>query len=317
MAAGPLYSFGPFQLDAGARRLTRDGAALPVAACHLDVLAALVARAGTVVAKNALVEAAWPDVAVTDNSLEQAVSGLRRALGPAPGGDTYIQTLPRQGYRFNETVRTESARASDAELESLIAPHRAWVEGRAALESLDAGRIARARAAFETVLQASPADAIAHVGLANAYVMQFDRSGMLQWARQFGGKGDGDNVFGLAVGLTHLIVTGAADGALPGQTFVGGQDAFYRLYDFTGAEAGTREFGNGLNDFGAGAAADARALYIAGTKNGAALGLAPIGDNDAFVMKMAPKPLEKDEVQPGRAPARGGARGGRAGRAGN
>ena len=63
-------------------------------------------------------------------------------------------------------------------------------------------------------------------GLWDAYVMQFDRSGTLQWTRQFGGKGDGDNVFGLAVGLTHLIVTGAADGALPGQTFVGGQDAF-------------------------------------------------------------------------------------------
>jgi beta-propeller repeat-containing protein len=158
-------------------------------------------------------------------------------------------------------------------------------------------------------------------GLWDAYVMQFDRDGMLQWARQFGGAGDGDNVFGLAVGLTHLLVTGAADGELPGQTFVGGQDAFYRLYDFTGAEAGTREFGNGLNDFGGGAAADARAFYIAGTKNGAALSLTPIGDNDAFVMKMAPKPLEKEDVKIDRPPARrgagGGARGGRAGRAGN
>jgi hypothetical protein len=153
-------------------------------------------------------------------------------------------------------------------------------------------------------------------GLWDAYVMQFDLDGKLQWTRQFGGSGDGDNVQGLAVGLTHLLVTGAADGALPGQPFVGGVDAFYRLFDFTGAEAGTREFGNGLNDFGSGAAADARAFYIAGTKNGAALGLTPIGDNDAFVMKMAPKPLEKEDVKLGPAPVRGGARGGRAGRAG-
>jgi tetratricopeptide (TPR) repeat protein len=102
------------------------------------------------------------------------VSVLRRALGPAPGGESFIETVPRQGYRFVEGVRTESARASDAELESLIAPHRAWVEGRAALESLDAGRIARARAAFETVLQATPDDAIAHVGLANACAMHFE-----------------------------------------------------------------------------------------------------------------------------------------------
>lgn len=154
------------------------------------------------------------------------------------------------------------------------------------------------------------------VGTWDSFVMQFDSSGNPQWTRQFGAR-DNDNVFGLAVGLTHLLVTGAADGPLPGQTFVGGQDAFYRFYDFTGAEAGTREFGNGFNDYGTAAAADARAFYLVGTKNGAALGLASVGDNDAFVLKMAPKPPEKDEVQPGRAPARGGARGGgRAGRAG-
>jgi len=64
-----------------------------------------------------------------------------------------------------------------------------------------------------------------------------------------------------------------------------------------------------------------RAFYIAGSKNGAALGLTGVGDNDAFVMKIAPKPLDKEDVKLGPAPgqggARGGARGGRAGRAGN
>ena len=172
--AGPIYEFGPFQLDAGARRLTRDGAPQAVSARHVDVLVALVARAGTVVSKDALVDIAWREVAVTDNSLEQAVSALRRTLGPLPGGDPYIQTVPRQGYRFVADVRTPSPRASDAELEALIAPHRAWVEGRAALESLAADRIAGARAAFERVLEASPDDAIAHIGIANACVMQFE-----------------------------------------------------------------------------------------------------------------------------------------------
>src|SRR5262249_13930487 len=127
----------------------------------------------------------------------------------------------------------------------------------------------------------------------DAYVRKFDSSGTPQWARQIAGPGDG-NVQGLAVGLTHALVTGAIDGALPGQAFVGGTAAFYRLYDFNGAEAGTREFGNGLNDWGSGAAADLRAFYIVGSKEGNALGLAPVGDNDAFVMKMAPKPLDKE-----------------------
>lgn len=176
MGAGPVYSFGPFQLDRGACRLTRDGAAVAVAARHLDVLAALLARAGTVVAKDTLVEQAWHGLAVTDNSLEQAISALRRTLGVAPGGDGYIETVPRQGYRFTGAVAVREARASDAELDAILAPHRAWIEGRAALESLDAGRMAAARAAFARALEASPGDPVAHVGMANACVMQFEAS---------------------------------------------------------------------------------------------------------------------------------------------
>ena len=169
-----IHTFGPFRLDVGARQLTRDGAALTVSARHFDVLVALAARAGTVITKDALVEAAWRDVAVTDNSLEQAVSALRRALGTTDSGRAFIETVPRQGYRFAADVQTQSARATDEGLEALMAPHRAWVEGRAALEALDASRVAAARAAFERVLQSAPDDPLGHVGLANACAMQFE-----------------------------------------------------------------------------------------------------------------------------------------------
>jgi DNA-binding winged helix-turn-helix (wHTH) protein len=174
VAVGPTYSFGPFQLEAGARRLTSEGAKVDVPARHVDVLVALVARAGDVVSKDALVDLAWRDVAVTDNSLEQAISALRKVLGRPNGGAHYIETVPRQGYRFVADVRTEAARATDDDLEALIAPYRAWVEGRAALESLSADKISRARAAFERVLEATPQDPIAHIGMANACAMQFE-----------------------------------------------------------------------------------------------------------------------------------------------
>jgi tetratricopeptide (TPR) repeat protein len=65
-------------------------------------------------------------------------------------------------------------RTTDAALEALLAPHRAWIEGRAALESLERGEIGRARAVFADVVAAAPAQASAHVGLANACVMQFE-----------------------------------------------------------------------------------------------------------------------------------------------
>ena len=174
MPSGAVHTFGPFQFDVGARQLTRDGAVLKVPARHLDVLAALLARPGAVVPKDALVVAAWSDVAVTDNSLEQAVSALRKVLGPHTGEEPYIQTVPRQGYRFTGGVHTQTARETDAGLAALVAPHRAWMEGRAALESLAAPRLAEARMAFERLLQSAAHDAAGHVGLANACAMQFE-----------------------------------------------------------------------------------------------------------------------------------------------
>jgi DNA-binding winged helix-turn-helix (wHTH) protein len=167
------FQFGDFELDAGTGRLTHAGSPVTVSARHLDVLAALLARAGEVVSKDALVEAAWRDVAVTDNSLEQAISSLRRALAAAAAG-ALIETVPRQGYRFSGAVRRVTPRASDDALDALIAPYRAFVEGRAALETLAADRVIDAARAFDAALTASPDNAAAHVGIANAYAMRFE-----------------------------------------------------------------------------------------------------------------------------------------------
>jgi DNA-binding winged helix-turn-helix (wHTH) protein len=168
------YTFGDFIVDAAARRVTRDGEVVPVPDRHVGVLLHLLAHAGSLVSKDQLIESAWDGLAVTDNSLEQAISGLRRVLGDGPGGTPYIQTVPRQGYRFTGTVTRTTARASDDSLEALLAPHRAWIEGRAALETLAADQIVRARGVFEGVLRSTPDQASAHVGLANACIMQFE-----------------------------------------------------------------------------------------------------------------------------------------------
>ena len=168
------YSFDNLVVDAVARRVTRDGELVPIPDRHIGVLLHLLAHAGTVVSKDQLIASAWDGLAVTDNSLEQAISGLRRVLGDSPAGTPYIQTIPRQGYRFNGTVTRTATRASDDSLEALLVPHRAWIEGRAALETLEAEQIRRARGVFEGVLRSAPDQASAHVGLANACIMQFE-----------------------------------------------------------------------------------------------------------------------------------------------
>lgn len=169
-----VYSFGPFELDARPRRLTRAGERLEVPDRHVSVLLYLVASAGSTVSKDALIAAAWEDVAVTDNSLEQVISALRRLLGGDPRAQPYIETVPRRGYRFAGCVTQVVRRETDELLDSLLAPHRAWVEGRAALETLERDQIVRAREVFEDVVTSIPDEASAHVGLANACAMQFE-----------------------------------------------------------------------------------------------------------------------------------------------
>jgi len=168
------YTFGCFELDATARRLTRSGEPVTIPDRHAGVLLELLSHPGTILSKDALIEAVWRDVAVTDNSLEQAISALRRVLGDTAEGKPCIQTVARQGYRFTGTVTRTASRATDDALDALLAPHRAWIEGRAALETLERDQIVHARRVFEGVLASVPDQASAHVGLANACIMQFE-----------------------------------------------------------------------------------------------------------------------------------------------
>jgi DNA-binding winged helix-turn-helix (wHTH) protein len=174
VSSGVVYSFGPFELDTRSKRLTRDGERVGISDRHVSVLQHLLADAGSIVSKDALIAAAWEDVAVTDNSLEQVISALRRLIGDAPDGRPRLETVPRRGYRFAGDVSRVVQRESDETLEALLAPHRAWIEGRAALETLERGQIVHARQAFEIALRSAPDQASAHVGLANACVMQFE-----------------------------------------------------------------------------------------------------------------------------------------------
>jgi len=94
------YRFGPFSVDPAAYRLSREGEVIPLSPKIIDLLLYLVARPSTLVSKDELFKALWPDVAVTDNALTQAVSELRQALGDDPAEPSYIQTVARRGYRF-------------------------------------------------------------------------------------------------------------------------------------------------------------------------------------------------------------------------
>ena len=98
------YRFGPYVVDAASYQLFRGSEVIPLSPKIIDLLLYLAARQSALVPKDELFTALWPDVAVTDNALTQAVSELRQALGDDPAKPTYIQTVARRGYRFISPV---------------------------------------------------------------------------------------------------------------------------------------------------------------------------------------------------------------------
>jgi DNA-binding winged helix-turn-helix (wHTH) protein/tetratricopeptide (TPR) repeat protein len=107
-----MYRFGPFVLDGASYRLARDGQPIPISPKIIDLLLYLAARPSTLVSKDELFKALWPDVAVTDNALTQAVSELRQALGDDPAKPQYVQTVARRGYRFIAAVEVMAGAAA-------------------------------------------------------------------------------------------------------------------------------------------------------------------------------------------------------------
>ena len=90
----------------------------------MRLLLCLAERAGEIVSIDDLLNQVWSGVIVTPDSVYQAVASLRRLLGDDPKQPTYIETVPRLGYRMVATVspwadqsiaQTGSSRASDCE----------------------------------------------------------------------------------------------------------------------------------------------------------------------------------------------------------
>jgi predicted ATPase/DNA-binding winged helix-turn-helix (wHTH) protein len=96
----PVYEIGPFRLDPVAGALTRASIAVPLGGRAVGVLAALVERPNEYVPKARLLDAAWPGVVVEEANLAVQISSIRRVLAQAPGGEHWIETLARRGYRF-------------------------------------------------------------------------------------------------------------------------------------------------------------------------------------------------------------------------
>ena len=99
-----VASFGSFRLHSLARRLEKDGAPVKIGSRSLDILIALVERAGEPVSNKDLTERVWRGMVVEESSLRVNIASLRRALGDRNDDSKYIANIPGQGYCFAATV---------------------------------------------------------------------------------------------------------------------------------------------------------------------------------------------------------------------
>lgn len=106
------YRLGPFRLDGNAEMLFRGTEPLTLGDRAVALLRVLVERAGTPVSKDTLIEAAWPGVTVEESNLTVQIAALRRILAEEAGGEGWIETLPRRGYRYIGPIVAEVVTAA-------------------------------------------------------------------------------------------------------------------------------------------------------------------------------------------------------------
>jgi pimeloyl-ACP methyl ester carboxylesterase/DNA-binding winged helix-turn-helix (wHTH) protein len=101
--------FGSFRLDRRARRLWSGSEEVLLTPKAMEVLLFLLDRAGTVVKREELLEALWPETYVDDHALSVQIREIRKALGDQPGKPKYIETRHRRGYLFIGEVLREAS----------------------------------------------------------------------------------------------------------------------------------------------------------------------------------------------------------------
>ncbi len=101
---GRLFEFGPFRIDTANRLLLRDGKPIALKPKVVDTLLVLIENRGRVLEKDELIQKLWPDTFVEEANLTQNIYEIRKALNSS-GEESYIETIPRRGYRFAAQVK--------------------------------------------------------------------------------------------------------------------------------------------------------------------------------------------------------------------
>ncbi len=110
-----VLKFGVFEADLAAGELRKSGLKIRLQEQPFQVLALLLENPGQVVSREELRHKLWPaDTFVDfDNGLNTAINKIREALGDSADHPKFIETLPRRGYRFLQSLERKDEKSID------------------------------------------------------------------------------------------------------------------------------------------------------------------------------------------------------------
>lgn len=97
-------TLGDWTLDLGTQRVMQGSTSHPLNPKEIAVLQELIHAAPDLVRTQELLDRVWPDVVVNDHAVHEVVGRLRRYLGDNARRPSYIETLPKRGYRLLASV---------------------------------------------------------------------------------------------------------------------------------------------------------------------------------------------------------------------
>ncbi|MGI9289486.1 MAG: tetratricopeptide repeat protein, partial [Pseudomonadales bacterium] len=101
------FSLGQYRIDPGANQIRGLQASVQVEPKAMAVLCVLASRAGETISREELLAAVWPGRVVVEETLTRAIGQLRAALSDNASKPSFIQTVPKQGYRLIASLETE------------------------------------------------------------------------------------------------------------------------------------------------------------------------------------------------------------------
>ena len=165
-ATQQLLRFGVFELNLTSEELRKSGVILKLAPQPFRLLALLASHSGQVVSRDTIEKQLWGEETEVDSEhgMRQCINQIRTALGDDSENPVYVETIPRQGYRFlapvmSQTVAAPRPQVKEAHDSGMVDAIASRVLAKVA-ESVAATPLGPSAAAPTTVSPASESHAV-------------------------------------------------------------------------------------------------------------------------------------------------------------